>query len=334
MIKSTYAFIISSSLLAASDDGFKTPEAIQQELQLAETEFEVAQKMFSPWYTGPLITGSASNVAPGHLMLQPYLYLTMNYAAFNNHRKSLGTPNSYVINPLMVVQTGILNWMDITIVPGGVFKWQQSEFGDGFSDLPVQIGFQLTKETPYIPKMRLIIGETFPTGTYQRLNPSRIGLDSSGAGAFQTVIGLNMSKVFWWAPLHPTALRFSGNYNIPNSKVTVHGYNTYGGGKGTEGKVKVGGTLNLDLGLEISLNQQWVFATDIVYVYTGKSTFSGNPGEALSNGAPTSDQLSLSPAIEYNLNDYSGFIGGVWFPVTGRNSPNFISLIFSYYIAF
>ncbi|MBM3193589.1 MAG: hypothetical protein FJZ59_05100 [Chlamydiae bacterium] len=334
---SFFSLIFADEKVTTDRTPMKTPEEIQLEINKAQTDFEVAEIMFNPWYTGPLITGSASMVPPKQVMLQPYLYFTTNYAAFNAQRQSKGVPNSYVLNPLIVIQAGITNWMDVTTVPGGYFKWSQGEYGQGFGDLPIQLGFPLLKETLYIPKMKLLIGETFPTGKYQHLNPNKLGLDISGQGAFQTLIALNMTKVFWWFELHPIATRLGSNISIPNNKINVHGFNAYGGGYGTNGKIKEGVTLNLDFGLEVSINQKWVFATDIAYTYSAKSTFSGtagelSPGLPAINGLPWSDSLSLAPAIEYNQSDSAGFIAGIWFPVTGRNSANFASLVLSYYI--
>ncbi len=313
----------------------KSPDAISHEVDQAQRDFEIAQKMFTPWYTGPLITGSANNAPVGKLNFQPYLYLTMNYAQYNSKRKSINTPNSYLVSPLLVLQTGILNWLDVTIVPQAFFRWQDGVYGGNFGDLPLQFGFQLLKENPYIPSLRFVLGELFPTGNYQRLNPNRLGLTATGEGAFQTTFTMVVSKVFWWMKLHPLATRFAANCNVPDHKVTVHGYNSFGGGENTKGEVKVGNSYSADLGLEVSLNQKWVLATDVAYTYSGKSTFTGTAGEAspgvpATNGAPSNDQLSLAPAIEYNINDMSGIIAGVWFSVTGRNSPSFVSLVFSY----
>lgn len=334
-----FSLLIADENVTSQSPPLKTPEEIQLEINKAQSDFEIAQKMFSPWYTGPLITGSASMVPPKQVMLQPYLYFTINYAAFNAHRTSNGVPNTYIINPLLVIQAGITNWMDVTTVPQGYFKWSQGEFGDGFGDLPVQLGFPLVKETLYVPKVKLLVGETFPTGKYEHLNPNKLGLDISGQGAFQTVIAINMAKVFWWFELHPIATRLGTNISIPNHKVHVSGYNAYGGASGTNGEIKQGVSLNIDFGLEVSINQKWVFATDIAYTYAAKSTFSGTPGELSPgvpaiNGLPWSDSLSLAPAIEYNQNDSAGFIAGIWFPMTGRNSANFASLVLSYYIVF
>jgi hypothetical protein len=320
-------------------ENIKSPEQIEQEIQTAQHDFDIAKKMFIPWYTGPLITGAANNVPPGSLLLQSYLYFTINHAQYNNHRRSVNTPNTYILNPLVVIETGITKWLDITTVPQAFFRWKKGHFASNFADLPLQLGFQIYRETPYIPSIRLLVGEIFPTGKYQHLNPHKLGIDATGAGVFATTVGLNLSKVFWWFKLHPFATRLATSYVVPDDHASVDGFNAYGGGFHTDGTVKVGNTFNTDLGLELSLTQKWVLAMDIAYTYSNKSTFSGKPGEtatgtAAANGAPSSDQLSLSPAIEYNYSDVAGFIGGVWFSVYGRNSPNFASIVLSYYIVF
>ncbi len=339
MNKSFFIFSLSISSLFSLEttEPLKSPEEIQLEINQAENDFKIAEAMFNPWYTGPLIASSASTVPPGQIMLQPYLYLTTNYAQFNEHRKSINTPNTFIMIPLLAFETGITNWMDITIVPQGFFRWESGKFGDGFGDFPVQLGFQLYNETPYIPKMRLVVGTLFPTGKYQHLNAHKLGLDATGQGAYQTILGLNISKVLWWFKLHPIATRLATSYTIPDHRVSVKGFNAFGGGYHTNGNVKIGSTLTLDLGVEVSITQRWVFATDVVYTTSSKTTFSGNPGITsdglpASNGSPSSDQFSLAPAIEYNLNENAGFIGGVWFTVTGRNSANFVSVLLSYTI--
>lgn len=328
-----FSLFLFSAVLHAQE--VESPQQIQTELNKAENDFEIAQKMFIPWYTGPLITSSASNAAPGHVNIQGYLYFTINHAQFNKHRRSVSTPNTYILNPLFVFQTGITNWLDVTVVPQGFFKWKEGHFADNWGDTSLSFGFQALKETPYAPAIRFVLSETFPTGKYQHLNFKKEGIDSTGAGAYQTSFGVNISKIFWWIPLHPVALRMATNYVVPDHRVHVHRFNAYGGGFHTNGKVRVGNTFNADIGVEISITQKWVFATDFVYTYSNKSSFSGTPGVTITgdiaaNGAPSSDQISIAPAIEYNVSSTGGFIGGIWFSPTGRNSPNFVSIVLSY----
>ena len=329
------SFALSPLFAAEVAPPVKSPEQIQIEINQAQHDFEIAQKMFIPWYTGPIIAGSASNVPPGKVNIQPYLYFTLNYAAYNSQRKMMSAPNTYIFSPLFLFQTGITNYVDISIVPQAFFRWERGEFGANIADLPIQLGFQITHETPYIPKIRFLVGEIFPIGKYQNLNSHKLGLDATGEGAFQTSVGLNLNKVLWWYKLHPISLRFAGSYNIPNNDVHVYNYNAYGGGEGTDGRVDVGSTLSLDIGVEYSLTQKWVLATDLCYTYSNHSTFKGTPGESspgvpAQTGLPSSDQLSLAPAVEYNINSDSGFIGGVWFTMTGRNSSSFVTLVLSY----
>ena len=335
MLKRFFFSLCLLSTLNLLAEEVRTPEEIQGELQSAQKDFDTAQKIFIPWYTGPLITGSANNVPMGHVNLQGYLFTTVNYAVFNKNRKSVGIPNQWVLNPSLLFQVGIAPRLDITVSPQGFFKWQKGRNANEWGDTTVQFGIQIIREKPYIPSIRLLVGEIFPTGKYRRLSHHRGGLDSTGAGAYRTLFGLNLSKIFWWSPLHPMSLRFSSNYIFADNRAPVNGLNSYGGGFHTNGKVWVGNSLNLDIGYEVSINQKWVFSTDIAYTYSNKSTFRGNPGVTSTGaaaivGAPSSDQLSLAPAIEYNLHQSGGFIGGVWFSMTGRNAFNFVSLVLSY----
>jgi hypothetical protein len=321
--------------LHLSAQEIKTPEQIQAELDQAQADFETAQKMFIPWYTGPLITGSANNVPAGKWNIQPYLFFLWTHAEYNDNRKSISVPTLFTLRPLLVLQRGLTDWLDVTITPFGQFNWRESRYAQAFGDFTLTFGHQLVKETPYIPSVRITLGESFPTGQYEKLSSTKGGIDASGSGAFETVVGLFVSKVFWQMPLHPIRLRFAGTYSIPNHDVGVKDFNAYGGGFGTRGDVCVGQTLNLDGAIEVSLTQHWVFAMDVAYTYSRESTFKGYSGftplgTPASVGAPTSDQLSLAPAIEYNVSDRGGFIGGAWFTVTGRNSGNFAGLVLSY----
>jgi len=332
-MKKILSLLALTSLLCAQD--VKTPEQIEPELDQAQRDFETAQKMFIPWYTGPLITGSANNVPKGKNNFQVYTFFDWAYARFNNSRKSKSIDTVFTFQPLGLIQRGLTDWLDITVIATGFLKWSDGEYGQSYGDMSATFGFQVIKQTPWIPSVRVTVGESFPTGKFRNLNPSRIGLDAGGAGIYATIAGLNVSKVFWQIPLHPIAWRFTGTYEFPNIKAPVRNFNAYGGGVGTNGDVRVGQTLNLDTAIEYSFTEKWVFAFDIAYTYSMDSTFRGNPGlnadgSAAAVGGPSSDNLSFAPAIEYNPDEYGGFIGGIWFSVTGRNSSNFAAIVLSY----
>jgi len=317
------------------------PEQIEAELADAEAQYQHALTLFNPWYTGPLITPSATMVPPGDGMWQPYIYFTDNYGAFNNEREWVDAPNRFILQAQpLILQIGVTDSVDTTLIGGAVARWQQSQFAGGIQDIVAQIGFLVQKQGLYVPKAKFSIGQSFPVGKYQNLNPNKLGLDGIGAGAWRTTFTLTFGKVLFWATDHPMNTRLSFGYTVPTS-VHVRNFNSYGGGYGTHGRVHPGNSFNADLGLEISINQPWVAALDIVYNCTNSTSFNGNPGTTTRGGTTPasigggySDQLSLAPAIEYNFSDSMGILWGAWFTVYGRNAANFVSGIFSWYWEF
>ncbi len=316
-------------LSQAFSENSPSPQQVQQEIDQAERTFKKAEKMFNPWYAGPLLTGSA-NVAPmGSIVLQPYVFVTNHYARFNSRRDSICLPDLVQVNTPFILQTGLLPRVDITVTPQYIYNHQNAISYNGIGDTSLALGISLFQETPYIPAMKVGITESFPTGKYENLSSNKNGLDALGSGSYATTFSFNVSKVIWWSLLHPTRLRLSLNYKV-SSKVEVEELNAYGGGNGTKGKVKPGDSFTTNFAFEYSLNQKWVFATDFSYVCSKKTRFRGTlgtsaTGEAASVGAPDSDQLSLAPALEYLFTPNIGILAGGWFSVYGKNSFHFAS---------
>lgn len=308
------------------------PGEIEQQLQEAQKEFDDARKMFNPWYTGPLLAPSAHVLQPNNVNIQPYLFYTTNYATFDNSGHSHNTPDLSVVNPsISPILVGVTPWMDMAFSIQTISNFQSGESYTNIGDIGWTVGFGLLKEGIYNPAIKLAIKETFPSGHYQKFRPEKANVSSTGGGAFATTFSLNLSKVIWWLTLHPMAARISLQYTLP-ANVHVEGYNNFGGGTGTSGTVRGGSSFLVDFGYEYSFTQQLVGALDIVYTHGWRRTFSGQT--ILPVGSPSSDQLSLAPAIEYNINENYGWIGGVWFTVWGRNTSNFISGILSFTYTF
>jgi hypothetical protein len=314
----------------------KTPEEIQEQLKAAQANYEHALKLFNPWYTGPLITPSATMVPPGYFMWQPYIYFTDTYANYDVHRHVVDRPNLFTLKlQPVILQVGLTDSVDTTLIMNGVANWSKGKSGGGFNDVLLSVGFLVQKQSLYVPKFKFSITQSFPTGKYQYLSTDGLALDGTGAGAWQTTFTLSMGKVLFWNTLHPMNTRFAFSGTLSTS-VHVRSFNVYGGGFKTNGAVHPGNSYSADLGLEISITQPWVAALDIVYNWSNKTPFHGKPGFN-ANGTPASvgtgysDQLSLAPAIEYNFNENIGILWGVWFTVYGRNAPDFASGIFTMY---
>jgi hypothetical protein len=271
---------------------------------------------------------------PGWGNIQPYVYVVDNYARFNSERHSESLPSHLItLNPTTTLQFGMTPSTDITLGMQAFGNWQYDHAGGGYGDTTVAIGFQINKQSLHVPGIRFSIKETFPTGQFQHLNTNGFGLSATGGGSYQTQFSLSLSKILFWDYLHPMNFRVYFSYNLPTC-VTVKGFNTYGGGVGAHAKVHPGNSFNADMGLEVSLSQRWVLATDLVYSSTNSTGYSGfsgmtESGDLASIGGGFNDNLSLAPAVEYNWNENLGILGGIWFSVYGRNSLNFVSGVVS-----
>ena len=196
--------------------------------------------------------------------------------------------------------------------------------------MPLGLDFQLYYDTPgtWAPAVKLALKANAPLGKYQKLNPNDKGTDAGGGGSWNPAVGLVFSRLFHYTGVHFLAARLALLYAVPNS-VHVKGLNVYGGGRGTHGTVYPGPFFTADLGLEYTLAQKWALALDVFYVHENHTRFKGTKGETngIPNnmGGPSSEQISLAPAIEYNWNANYGVIAGVWFSVAGRNAEEFIN---------
>lgn len=234
--------------------------------------------------------------------------------------------------------------MDVTISPQVIYNHTNGQSSTHFGDFPLQVSFQLCEEKAnlWIPSIRLFLTELFPTGKYNKLNPKKLGTDSSGGGSYETTIALVFGKLFSLGGSHFLKIRYFLDYTV-SSAVHVEGFNTWGGGYGTDGKVYLGNEFSTSIALEYTPSLHWAFALDIIGVSTKRNRFSGNPGnspqmniitgtvqaltffEIASVGNHSAEQVSLAPAVEYNFSPNIGVIGGVWFSILGRNTAQFVN---------
>ncbi len=291
----------------------------------------------APWLTGPLIAPTATVVPKGQEQIQYYLYMTTNTGDYNNHWQSHSQPNLLSVNPQIICIFGLTEWMDIQITPQALYNFSQGKSSLHLGDTPIGFDFQLypaDNTSSWAPGVKFTLREIFPTGNYQHLHPSKKGTDLSGAGSFGTNGGLIFYKVYHLKNLHylSTQLTLCGTVFAP---VHVKGFNNYGGGYHTHGKIHPGVFTMAIFSFEYTFNQNWVFALDSVYVHTNRNHFSGAPGVTstgvpASVGNPSSEQISFAPALEYNFSEEFGIIAGAWVTAWGRNSTQFRSGVINF----
>ena len=283
-------------------------------------------------------SSSSDTTAPGHLFIEPYLYLTSTFGNYDKNWKSHSQTSFYSLNLQTYVWIGMTSFLDFWIAPQIFYQFTENQNSTQFGDLPIGFDIQILNDTPasWHPSIELSIQANMPLGKYNNLNQTKLSTDSVGTGSFLPSLSLSSSKLFFLSNNHYLEPRLSFNYSIPTS-VSVQNLNTYGGVKGTKGTVFPGNIFICDLGFEYSLTLHWAISCDIFYEHTNKTTFKGTPGPATLGlptviGHPSSEQISIAPSLEYNLNSSMGFTGGFWISLFGRNSSRFATGVLSFTI--
>ncbi len=290
----------------------------------------------SPWITGPLLAPSSFVVPRGHFNYEPYLYVVAITGIYNSHwekQKFESISWANIFQP--VVQFGLTGWADFQIAPTLNYNYTDHQAKWTFGDLPLELNIQLY--TPpatdqWTPVIKLVLKEILPTGKYNHLNPKKRETDAGGGGSFETLLGVVLGKMFYFGDVYFLNSRLLLQYSLP-AAARLKGFNSYGGGFGTNARFYPSQNFLADFAIELGLARNWVFACDLVGIWYGKSHFTGSPGvDPLGQPAPLGRpsfgvQYSLAPAIEYNWNARLGIIGGGWFTFAGRESISFWSTV-------
>jgi hypothetical protein len=289
-----------------------------------------------PWFTGPLLAPAGNTIPNGHFNLEPYLFYTNNIGSFNRHGKLVHTrsPQTTQVNP--VLSFGLTERMDFQLSLPYAINHVHGITRDYIGDVGAIMGFQAFAQGDHRwrPSLRITLQEQFPTGRFDKLNPILKGTDGTGMGSYQTSLTFNFQhQILLWAEHYLCSL-LSLNYTVPSS-LTLQGISTYGGTPATKGSFNPRNLASIDIAEEFSVTQNWALVMEAYYVSRQASRFHGfsgflTNGFAAQIGAPTSNELSLAPAIEYNFSANYGIIAGVWFAVHGKSSTDFISTVVAF----
>ena len=291
-----------------------------------------------PLFTGTLLSTRGSTLGQGHLVIMPYFYSTEFGGLYNNswRLQSATVTRTNIFQPYLIY--GLTSRIDVEVDPQWVGNHAENESTVGFGDLPLQIGFQAFRPLgeSWAPEVRIWVQETFPTGSFTQLSPTKAGLAGTGGGSFATTLGVGAQKIFSVTEDHVFRARVNATYGF-YSPVHVQGFNSYGGGFGTAGRVEPGSVTTLIIAGEYTLTHHVTIALDVSTQFVNATRFSGTAGVA-TNGDPAtigkgySEVITIAPAVEYNWNQYVGIIAGPWFSVIGRNTPGFYGFVAGFYV--
>lgn len=291
-----------------------------------------------PWFTGTLLSTRGRTLDQGHTVVQPYFFFTRYGGLYNdNWRLQSATVSRTLIQQTYFIY-GLTNWMDVEIAPQWLQNSSEGESFSGFGDLPLQLGFQLVRgcSNSWVPDVRVWVQEVFPTGRSTDLPASTVGLGGTGGGSFATTLGIGVQKALQLGGNHVLRYRVNASYGFYTG-VTVRGFNAYGGGFGTDGRVDPGSVATLTVAGEYSLTRHLVLALDIGFQTINATHFSGISGVGLGGeqavvGRGYGNLLTMAPAVEYNFNQHVGLIAGPWFSLRGRNTSEFFGVVAALYL--
>lgn len=280
----------------------------------------------SPLFAGTLLAVFSENIDPGKISIQPFAFVTSRYGIYNKDSNLVSVPVSQRYAGLFVVEMGLFKNVDFTLGFNGRFVRVNGKDAFAPGDLQMLFGFELSsnQKDSWVPDARFIIGESFPTGKYDGLNPLLLGEDGVGEGAFGTWFVFSTRKIFRYSGPHPFNITLN-LVGVTYQKTSVSGVSIYGGTPLTKGKIKPGDTCAINLSYEYKFNQPWGWGFDLNYVHQNRSSFHTDRFEAPPLKSPSSEQFSFAPLIEYNFNSDFSISAGCWFTFAGRNASAFFS---------
>lgn len=295
-------------------------------------------KLRQPWFTGPLLAAGSTTIPVGHWNIQPYFFMTEIPARYNRHWHAESIPTFLTQSTIVPLWVGLTDWMDFQIQPQWLWNHRDHEGGHWtLGDFSAEIEFQFYRDSfptkNWIPSIKFAIREFFPTGSYRNFHSNRASVEQGGLGSWATSFILVVGRMFHLGGLHYLSTRIDTRYTI-FAPVHVKGFNSFGGGFGTDGTAYPKPSAMLDLACELSLTRNWAIALDLIGRWVGRNDFSGKPGvlpngEVASNTSPSFVQYSIAPAIEYNFNANVGIIAGPWITFAGKNSNKFYTGVIS-----
>jgi hypothetical protein len=277
------------------------------------------QTMEDAWWTGPLLAASASTLPQGHFLVEPYLFDVITYGRHDADGHRLSAPHENDFGSQSYVLYGVTDRISAGVIPR--FGYEKTTGGPSSTglqvgDLTLQAQYRLTQfhAGSWVPTLSFVVGETLPTGKYDRLD-QHPG-DGFGAGAYTTLLSLYSQEYFWLGNGRILRTRLDLSYGL-SSQVGLRGVSVYGTGTGFTGYAQPGDTFTADVSWEYSVTRNWVLALDVVYERDASTTVTGNSLRASSG---MSRSVAFAPALEYNFNPRIGLIAGARVIPIGRNT--------------
>lgn len=295
----------------------------------SETAVSPQESLDEAWWTGPLLAPNAATLPHGHWLLEPYVYDLMPYGRFDRNGKLTSTGAGHDIGSQAYIEYGLVDRLTLGLIPRlGLYESSAGQDSSGFTvgDITLQGAYGLTQFHPgsLVPATSIVVGETIPTGKYDRLSGKTDG--ALGSGAYSTTVSFYSQTYFWMPNGRILRARLDVSYQV-SRWATVQGASVYGTDAGFNGRARPGDSVFGDLAFEYSLTQRWVLAADAWWEHDGNTRVEGSYAQGPTSALPSyllqdsgsDDLLYLAPAVEYNWSARMGVIAGARVTALGRN---------------
>lgn len=264
--------------------------------------------MGSARWTGPMLASNAETLPKGHVYTEPYFYDSISSGA--HHPGSSG-----------FYQYGLLDTLTVGLQPSFALGTTRANRQLALGDFKLLSQLRLTHFAPdhRIPTVSLVLNEELPTAKYDHLGDSREG---HGSGAFATEIGINVQDYFLLKNDRLLRARINVLKSFPY-RADVSGRSVYGTDAAFRGHVRPGSRTTLIGAVEYSLTNEWVLALDVEHDHWARTRIRGREesgGALVRQAIPSGSDVGFAPAVEYNWDERTGVLVGIWIIPKGHRS--------------
>ncbi len=296
-------------------------------MALAQADPAARQSLDDAWWTGPLLAPTAATLPVGHFLFEPYFYDSIPFARIDAQGASHPAPSENDFGSQSYFLYGLADRFTVGLIPRFGIKMPdngRSSSAIDVGDLTLQAQYQLTQfeEGGWLPTISVNLGETLPTGAYDRLERSS---DGFGAGAYATALSLYSQTYFWMPNGRILRTRLNLSYAL-SDRVPLSDMSVYGTAVGFRGHASPGASAYADLAFEYSISRNWVAAVDFwveqdnnTHVTGFYPSTPGAPLDPVASNLGRSRIFYLAPALEYNFSGSFGIILGARVFAAGEN---------------
>lgn len=288
------------------------------------------QSLDEAWWTGPLLAPSAGTLPQGHWLVEPYVFDLITYGHFDRNGMLRSTGAAHEFGNQSYIEYGLVDRFTLGLIPRlGFHESSVGQDSSGFAvgDVTLQGAYGLTqfRQGSWVPATSLVVGETVPTGKYDRLSGRTDG--ALGSGAYSTTVSLYSQTYFWMPSGRILRTRLDLSYQV-SQWASLKDQSVYGTFNGFSGRAHPGPSFIGDLAFEYSLTRSWVLAADLDWEHDGNTRVEGGYAQTVASVMPShlaqesgsAELFYLAPAIEYNWNARIGVIAGARVATSGRNA--------------